>query len=219
VPTGPQPPLTFGNLMHQCVRRYFELRKKGEVRFEELEEFYQNAWKEAGFEDEYQERAYKRAGLEQLRGFVEHRRRDPIPADQVRMEEHFSLDLGDVVLEGRIDQIHPLGRPGDPTVELVDYKTGRPRSQRDVDKSLQLSVYALAAQRQLKLNPARLTFYHLANNQTVSTVRTEKDLEQTVKEVREVAAQIRSLLFAPAPGFVCKWCDFVAICPAHEELG
>jgi len=219
VPTGPQAALTFGNVMHQCIRHYFELSRRGEPRWEDLEKIYRHSWRSAGFEDSYQEETYKKAGLEQLRGFVEHQRRHPIPADQVRMEEHFSLDLGDAVLEGRIDQIHPLGRPGDAAVELIDYKTGRPRTQRDVDKSLQLSVYALAARRQLKLNPVRLTFYHLANNQTVSTVRTEKDLEQTVKEIQEVAAQIRSLLFAPTPGFVCKWCDFVAICPAHEELG
>ena len=29
IPTGPQPALTFGNIMHQCARRYFELRRQG----------------------------------------------------------------------------------------------------------------------------------------------------------------------------------------------
>ena len=29
IPTGPQPALTFGNVMHQCVRQYFELRRRG----------------------------------------------------------------------------------------------------------------------------------------------------------------------------------------------
>ena len=68
------------------------------------------------------------------------------------METSFSLDLGEVSLEGRIDQINPLDQGGERTVELVDYKTGKPRSQKDADQSLQLSVYALAAQEQMKLN-------------------------------------------------------------------
>jgi hypothetical protein len=68
------------------------------------------------------------------------------------------------------------------------------------------------------LNPARLTFYNLTNNQPVSTTRTAKDLDEAVSKIREVADQIRSLLFQPAPGFGCKWCDYVQICPAHEEL-
>jgi hypothetical protein len=62
------------------------------------------------------------------------------------------------------DQIDPLGPPGDTTVELIDYKTGRPRTQKDADQSLQLSIYALAAREQLKLKPAQLTFYNLTKN-------------------------------------------------------
>ncbi len=221
IPTGPQPALTFGNIMHQCVRRYFELRKKGMPRFEEIEKFYLEAWKGAGFEDAYQEETYKNAGLAQLREFVARQNGSVTRADQIRMEERFLLDLGDIVLEGRIDQINPLGaakRGGKTAVELVDYKTGRPRSQKDADKSLQLSVYALAARDQLKLKPARLTFYNLTNNQPVSTVRTDKDLEGSLRVIREVADQIRQRLFPPTPGFVCKRCDFVPICPAHEEV-
>jgi CRISPR/Cas system-associated exonuclease Cas4 (RecB family) len=48
-------------------------------------------------------------------------------------------------------------------------------------------------------------------------VRTPKDLELVVREVREVAAQVRLQLFPPKPGFVCKYCDYALICPAHEE--
>jgi len=212
IPTGPQPALTFGNIMHQCVRRYFELRRQGPVKFEQLQAHFEQIWKSAGFQDQYQEQAYKRAGLEQLRTFVKnHATSTTLP---LGMEVHFALDLGDVVLEGRIDQINPLP---DRAVELVDYKTGRPPSQKDADKSLQLSVYALAARDQMQLNPARLTFYSLTHNEAVCSVRTPKDLDAVIGETREVAAQIRQQLFPPRPGFVCRYCDYVMICPAHEE--
>lgn len=205
IPTGPQPALTFGNIMHQSVRHYFELRKKAMPTFESIEAFYLRAWRDAGFEDTYQEQSYKRAGLEQLREFVARQNQVAFTADQVLAEVAFRFRLGDVELEGRIDQINPLGARDDHAAELVDYKTGRPRSQKDADKSLQLSIYALAAREQLALKPARLTFYNLTNNHPVSTVRTAKDLEETVATIREVAEQIRSLLFPPTPGYVCRW--------------
>ena len=259
IPTGAQAALTFGSLMHQSVRHYFRLRKEGVPGFEAIREFYLRSWKDLGFEDTYQEQTYKKAGLDQLREFVERHNASGIPAEGIALEQHFALDLDDIVLEGRIDQINPFpGSAGGPfaplracpersegtgspalcgsresgvgsreangtpallqgPVELIDYKTGRPRSQKDADKSLQLSVYALAAKRELRLNPVRLTFYNLTNNQPVATVRSAKGLDKAVAEIREVADKIRNLIFDPKPGFACKHCDFVPICPAHED--
>jgi RecB family exonuclease len=215
IPTGPQAALTFGNIMHRSVRRYFELRAKGEASFEAVKGFYESSWRKTGFEDEYQEQAYKQAGLEQLRAFVE--KQESSETLPLAMESSFSLDLGEVWLEGRIDQINPLGQGGERAVELIDYKTGKPRSQKDADQSLQLSVYALAAQEQMKLRPSRLTFYCLTNNEPVHTVRTEADLKAVKTEILTVADLIRQKQFAAAPGFVCKFCDYRPICPAHEE--
>ncbi|HUX10508.1 MAG TPA: ATP-dependent DNA helicase [Terriglobia bacterium] len=217
IPTGPQAALTFGNIMHQSVRHYFKLRKEGKVAFDDLSRFYLGSWKNVGFEDSYQEETYRKSGLSQLREFTEHHNAIPIAADSVRMEVHFELEMKDVVLEGRIDQIHPV-KPAEPAlVQLVDYKTGRPRSQKDADKSLQLSVYALAASRQMGLDPQSLVFYNLTNNQPVASVRTQKELDTVQQKILTVAEEIRRMIFPPTPGFVCKYCEFVPICPAHEE--
>jgi DNA helicase-2/ATP-dependent DNA helicase PcrA len=215
IPAGPQAALTFGNIMHQCVRRYFELRQANLPRFEDIEAFYLSAWRGTGFEDDYQEQAYKKAGLEQLRAFLETQNGKTIDAHGVRLEEYFQLELdAGLILEGRIDQVNPLQSGA---VELVDYKTGRPKSQKEADKSLQLSVYAIAAREQLKLSPARLTFYSLTNNEPISSVRSPKNLENVKAEIREVADQIRQKLFPPKPGFVCKFCDYMTLCPVHED--
>jgi DNA helicase-2/ATP-dependent DNA helicase PcrA len=216
IPSGPQAALTFGNVMHQAVRRYFDVRRNRCPSPDEVEEFYLRSWKKAGFEDAYQETAYQQAGREQLRAFVERHNALPIPADQVRMEQPFKLQVEDVVLEGRIDQILPLNSTQSNQVELVDYKTGRPREQKDADRSLQLSVYALAAREQFKLDPARVTFYNLTNNQAVSSVRSDAELDAARAKVLEVADAIRSSNFAPTPGYLCQFCDYVPICIAHE---
>jgi DNA helicase-2/ATP-dependent DNA helicase PcrA len=218
IPTGPQAALTFGHIMHRSVRRYFELRAKGEASFDAVRDFYETSWRSTGFEDEYQEQTYKQTGLEQLRAFVEKQALTEILP--LSMETSFSLNLGEVLLEGRIDQISPMApRAGEKedVVELIDYKTGKPRSQKDADGSLQLSVYALAAQEELKLKPRRLTFYCLSNNQTVHTARTDSDLKALKTRILIVADQIRGNQFPPTPGFICRFCDYRPICPAHEE--
>ena len=43
---------------------------------------------------------------------------------------------------GKLDRLDQIG---DSEVVIVDYKTGKPKTQDDADDSLQLSIYALAA--------------------------------------------------------------------------
>ncbi|MGH9431579.1 MAG: RecB family exonuclease, partial [Terriglobia bacterium] len=219
IPPGPQAALTFGNLMHQSVRHYFELRRQGLPSVPEMESFYLSGWRNAGFDDDYQEDSYKKAGLEQLRGFVAAHQGIVIDPQKVRMEQQFSLDFGDLKLEGRIDQVNEIELKGGVAHELIDYKTGRPRTQKDADQSLQLAVYALAARELHGAIPARLTFYNLTDNRAVSSVRTEEKLRESLDELRAVAREIRDGAFEANPGFHCRWCSFVSICPAHEQGG
>ena len=46
---------------------------------------------------------------------------------------------------------------------------------------------------------------------------TEERRKDLVKHVRKVAEEIRRMIFPPAPGFACRYCEFVPVCPAHEE--
>jgi len=240
IQTAPQGALTFGAVMHESVRYYFKLRQEGTPRFEDVELYFLRAWKDTGFQDGYHVEQSKRDGLDQLREFVSWQNSQPVPNHLVS-EQGFSLEVNGVRVQGRIDQVQALSSelpehgsggakvwqageavpsaspPPGSEVELIDYKTGRPRTQKDAEKSLQLSVYALAAERALGLCPSRLTFYNLSTNQAVSSVRTSKDLDDVQSEIHEVAEAVREQRFEPTPGYVCRHCDFVAICPTQEE--
>ena len=244
IQAAPQGALTFGAVMHESVRYYFKLRQEGKPRqegpprFEDVELYFLRAWKDTGFQDGYHVEQSKRDGLDQLREFVSLQNSEPVPNHLVS-EQGFSLDVNGVRVQGRIDQVQALNAelqehvsggakawqetgscaspPPGSEVELIDYKTGRPRTQKDAEKSVQLSVYALAAERALGLRPSRLTFYNLTTNQAVSSVRTSKDLDDVQREIHEVAAAVREQRFDPTPGYVCRHCDFVAICPTQEE--
>jgi DNA helicase-2/ATP-dependent DNA helicase PcrA len=181
--------------------------------FEEVRGIFETEWTSAGFEDAYQEGEYKKDGLEQLKVF--HRAMLETPAEVREQEKSFELPMeNNVVITGRIDQINSLGRRD---VEIVDYKTGKPKKDADARKDLQLSIYAIAAKEIFELNPVRLVFHYLQDNQIQVTTRDAKQLEEAQKVVQQAAAEIRAGEFSPKPGFVCRGCAYKGICPAHEQ--
>ena len=134
------------------------------------------------------------------------------------MPQHPSFRLpleNNVVITGRMDQVNSLGRND---VEIVDYKTGRHQDAKKTNESLQLSVYALAAQEVLELEPTRLVFYNLSTNEAVATTRDAKALKKVKQTIATVADQIRSGAFDARPSFRCKECEYKPLCPAHEQL-
>ena len=211
---GPRATLTFGSVMHTTIKRFMEQIKKGKkLPFDELQRIYDTEWSSAGFEDDYQEAEYKKDGLEQLKAF--HAAMTTEAPSVLEQEKGFELPLANnVILIGRMDQVNSLGRS---EVEIVDYKTGKPKKEADANKSLQLSIYALAAKEIFEWNPVRLVFYYLLNNSIQVTTRDAKQIAAAEKIIQEAAVDIRGREFAAKPGYACRTCAYQPICPAHEE--
>jgi DNA helicase-2/ATP-dependent DNA helicase PcrA len=212
---GPHAQMTFGNVMHATIREFVGLvRKRGPVPIEEVITIYERQWSSTGFPDEYQEGEYRKAGREQLEAF--HRSFTAAPPDVMHQEKSFELPLEhNVVVTGRMDQVN---RISENEIEIVDYKTGRPRDAKKAAEDLQLSIYALAAREVLELTPGRLVFYNLVNNEAVESTRDAKSLTATKARIAEVADRIRAGDFSAKPGFACGYCDYKPLCPAHEQL-
>ena len=120
-------------------------------------------------------------------------RLSPKPPKILEQEKAFELPLeNDVILIGRMDQVNSLGRND---VEIVDYKTGKPKKEADARKGLQLSIYALAAKEIFEWNPVRLVFHYLQDNSTQVTTRDAKQIDDAEKIVQETAADIRAKQF------------------------
>jgi len=212
---GPKASLSFGSIMHNTVKRFLgELRKGNTLPFEDLQRIFELEWRSVGFEDEYQEAEYKKDGVEQLRVF--HAAVMAVPPQVCEQEKRFELPLeNNVIITGRMDQVNSLGRND---VEIVDYKTGRPKKESLAKKDLQLSLYALAAREIFEWNPVRLVFHYLQDNVVQVTTRDTKQLKEVQSIVQEAAADIRAGQFPPHPmPSVCRSCAYKPICPAHEE--
>jgi DNA helicase II / ATP-dependent DNA helicase PcrA len=211
---GPAAAMSFGSVMHNTIRYFIgELSAGHTLPFEELERKFELEWTSAGFEDDYQEQEYKKDGVAQLRAF--HAATIASPPQVIAQEKSFELPMeNNVVLTGRMDQVNRIA-PGED--EIVDYKTGKPRTEEKAKKDVQLSVYALAAREVFDWNPARLTLHYLQNNSAVSATRDDKQLKKVRAEIQEAAADIRAGDFPAKPGFACKFCDYESICPAREQ--
>jgi len=212
---GPRATMTFGSVMHTTIKEFAGgMAKRGKFPFEDVMAVYDREWRSMGFPDDYQEEEYRKAGREQLEGF--HRTYLDSPPDMIHQEKSFELHLDhDVIVKGRMDQVNRLGSK---EVEIVDYKTGKPKDAKKAKDSLQLSVYALAAEEVLELKPERLVFYNLTTNEAVASERDAKALAKTKQTIYEVAGQIRAGEFPAKPSFLCVYCDYKPLCPAHEQL-
>lgn len=213
LPGEPTAAMQYGNAMHTVLKRYYDSVRAGQpLSREQVEAEFRREFAKAVLEDPHQRELYERQGSEQMRRFLEARASEPA-ADVLETEKGFSIEIGGARIRGRVDRVD---RAGD-GVAIVDYKTGAPRSQEDADESLQLSLYALAAQRQWNLEPRRLVFYNLDTNQAIETERSAKELAAAEAQVRRAAENIAQGRFDAKPGWHCRWCPYRSLCPETEE--
>jgi DNA helicase-2/ATP-dependent DNA helicase PcrA len=207
--------LHYGAAMHRVLHTFYDAQRyEREIGDDELIELFRSDLAAAGIADRYQYDLYLRQGREQLRAFLQTARSAPRP--EVMSTEHkFELQVGSSKLTGRVDR---MDRTGPDTVAIVDYKTGKAKSQEDADESLQLTLYALAARETLGKRAERLVLHNLENNTTVHTTRTDAELEEAKLRVHKVADGIARGEFPAKPKYqVCAFCPYRNLCPATEK--
>jgi RecB family exonuclease len=121
---------------------------------------------------------------------------------------------------GYVDRVD---RAPDGSTVIVDYKTGRPRTQEEVDADAQLTAYAFGCARGGLRDPAsgrplppasRLGLYFAEAGETAWTVRTDEQLAAFEAGVVETVGRIHARAFEARPGrWRCHWCEFRGTCP------
>jgi superfamily I DNA/RNA helicase/RecB family exonuclease len=207
--------LHYGAAMHRVLHTFYDAQRYGrQIRDEDLLENFRADLATAGVADRYQYELYLRQGREQLTQFLAWARAGA-PVEVLQTEQKFDLPVGGTKLSGRVDRMDRAGSDG---VAIVDYKTGKPKSQEDADESLQLSLYALAAKEFWGLRADRLIFHNLEDNTLVVTTRDAAQLEAAKERVREAAEDIALAKFPAKPGYQCSLCPYRNLCPATERV-
>lgn len=130
-------------------------------------------------------------------------------------EKGFQFRLGPHTLRGRVDRVDRLPGGG---YELIDYKTGRPRSAAQLREDVQLSLYALAAREAWQVESERQSYHYVLDDEKVPLPAAEIDRDWIGETVMEVAEGIQGQGFEPTPSYsACAMCDFRIACPAAER--
>ena len=214
IPEEPAAMMQFGSAMHLALKAYFDGVRAGRPPDEEaVIACFRDEFGKAKIEEDAQRELYEKDGCEQLRQFL---RSDLArPAGEIlNNERFFRANIGGTLVKGRMDRLERID--GD-RVSIVDYKTGKPKTQEDADDSLQLSIYALAA-KSMGFVADSLVIVNLANCSAIESRRSEKQLDAEEARVGEAAANIAAGNFDPKPGRHCRFCSYRNLCPATELI-
>jgi DNA helicase II / ATP-dependent DNA helicase PcrA len=221
IPTPPSGALSFGTTLHNTLLSFYRLveQSKQSSLFTEYTEdlslpkllsIYEEKWIPQGYESKSHMESAKKRGGEILTQFYGHFK-ERIPQIEF-LEKAFKLKVGDYTISGRIDRADKLA---DGTLEIIDYKSGKSKTQEAVDKDLQLQIYALAVDECFQTPASKMTLYFLDDDTKVSTEPSPKKMDKVKDEIMEVSDGINKSDFAPTPDrFKCQYCAYRGICDA-----
>jgi RecB family exonuclease len=153
-------------------------------------------------------------GEEMIRAFV---RREGVvrPTNVLGVERKFRLRIGAFVVVGSMDRVD---RVNDTTIRVRDYKTNQAVFSKDeVEDSLQLSLYQMAAQAIWPwATTIELEFHMLRQDLRLRTSRTSEQLESARRYIEAVGTKTESTTEFPAKlRPTCVTCDYRTKCDEY----
>ncbi len=174
---------------------------------EKLLEIYQEVWIDDWYESKSNKEKYKKQGEKSLREFYKQIKENPPKV--LELEKGFNFKINGYSIRGVIDRID---QSDDNKIEIIDYKTGGAKTIKNIDKD-QLLIYQLAAREVFDREVAKLTFYYLNNNSTVSFLGSDKELEKIKDKITDLIEKMKKFDFTATPDKrKCQFCDFKDIC-------
>jgi ATP-dependent DNA helicase UvrD/PcrA len=210
IPQEPTIHQRFGIALHQVLERF---HGEGGGPLSRLMELFEIAWRRSGFGSSDDEQQFReRAALALERYWRLDRESDSEP---VWFERSFSFKLGPHLLRGRVDRVdrHPDG-----TYELIDYKTGKSKTEDELREDVQLSLYQMGARESWHLQTSAQSYFYVLTGERVPVTHSEDELDRVRATVSEIAGGILKQRFEPTPApEICSFCDYRIICPAAEK--
>ena len=209
IPEEPTINQRFGIAVHQVLERFHQ---SGGGSLEYLMHLFESSWRRSGFGDSNDDLQFRERALAALRRYwqlAQDREGEPL-----WFERAFSFRLGAHLLRGRVDRVDRLPDGG---YELIDYKTGRSKSELELREDVQLSIYQMGARESWQLETSAQSYYYVLDNEKVPVTHSEHELERVRAAVDGIAQRIMRQEFEPKPSpELCSFCDYRIICPAAE---
>lgn len=212
----PNNSLRFGKAIHAVlevlVREHMD-QERTEALFEDrMTELWQKSFVSEGLAgiELFQEGLTILGNFIRDQGIIDHQ-------DILAIEKEFNLSVGSFTVMGFIDCVN---RIDDETVDVIDYKTNFMLFTRDeVDSSLQMSLYHLAAKQMWPwAKKIKLTFHMLRHGIRMVTERSQEQLDAALKYVEAMGQKTEAATEFPARlNNNCIYCDHKQDCPVFAD--
>lgn len=212
-PTKPAAPLNKGSAVHAALEFMYRGRLSTPPPLEHVLDAFDEAFdEEAYLTHDEREDAYA-DGTRMVQEFYQKHAEDFRPA--MAVEQRIQFEVDGTPLTGYIDRIDKLD---DGRVRIVDYKTGKLMTRREVETAPQLSLYQLGVEELLGLEVESVEYYHVPSQTPIRTPRhPEEQVEAARERVREVARGIEAGAFEPVKQARCSWCDWREWCSLYAD--
>ncbi|MEI7452565.1 MAG: ATP-dependent DNA helicase [Candidatus Falkowbacteria bacterium] len=213
--------LIFGKVIHSVLQEFVQplliIDKskidKTKLSVEKILEIYQAHFVMDGYKDKEERENYYQKGYKIVSDFAEKLNAAKLP-QILFLEKEFNFKIGEYSIKGAIDRIDALD---DDTLEIVDYKTGKPKEKLEADDKKQLMLYQLFLEDFMKKKVSTLSYYYLESGEKISFTTKEKDLAKLREDLLAEMNEIRKLNFPPKPSILCGFCDFNGICEFRDR--
>src|SRR6266566_946813 len=209
LPTRPKPQMQFGRILHDALKDALgSIDRETPLTWAMVDSAYVAAWAKERFCAPEQAHSLQDLGRSYLRRAFD----AGDLSKPLLLEQPFSLRVDGLRLTGRIDRVdrHPDG-----SYEVIDYKTGSAKRAAELQRDLQLGVYALAAREVFRFDPLSLSYYYLETSERVTVDKPQERLDEDRQTIVKVAEGIRAELFVARPDRMkCGGCDFRLLCPS-----
>jgi DNA helicase II / ATP-dependent DNA helicase PcrA len=175
-------------------------------------EIYEARWAENDdwFENRGSYDEYHTKGREAVKRMVEEWSKET--PDVAFLEKPFDWSVGQHSIKGKIDR---MDKRGNGSYAIVDYKTGRPKTTDNIEKSdkEQLWIYQIAME-DMGLPITNLRYVYVLTGDVAEVEILQGDAREKFRaEVLKRMDEILLSKFEPEPSqFICKFCDFRNIC-------
>ena len=209
LPTRAKPQMQFGRILHEALKDSLgSIERDRPLSWEMVDAAYVAAWARERFCAPEQAPSLQELGRTYLRRAFD----IGDLSKPLLLEQPFSLRVDDLRLTGRIDRVD---RHKDGIYEVIDYKTGSAKRAAELQRDLQLGVYALAAREVFRFDPLRLSYYYLETGERVTVDKPQERLAEDRQTILDVADGIRAERFPAKPDRMkCGGCDFRMLCPS-----
>ncbi|MBA3304714.1 MAG: ATP-dependent helicase, partial [Thermoleophilaceae bacterium] len=154
IPQEPTIHQRFGIALHTVLERFHQYTDGSRG---ELFDLFEASWRRGGFGDSDDELQFRERALDALERYWRSTA-DGNGGRPVWFERSFSFEMGPHLLRGRVDRVdkHPDG-----SYELIDYKTGKARTETQLQEDVQLSVYQMGARESWGLETSAQSYLYV----------------------------------------------------------